>query len=764
MAKRLKTRVKTRGARQNEGRLPTREDVLAFIESSQDRVGKREIARHFQVKGGDRKALKELIGEMTADGLLVGNRKSFTQPGHLPPVAVLEIKEIDRAGDLIAEPAVWDNEAGERPRVVITHSSARGEDGRARQPVGPGDRALVRLERLDEVGENGALYEGRVIRRLVRETRRLLGIYRDAGPRGGVIEPVERKALKSWSVNKGDENGAKDGDLVEFDTQRTGHRAASARVLKVLGNPDDQRQVSLIAVHAHGLPVEFPEPVLEELATLGTPTLEGREDLRDLPLITIDPADARDHDDAVYACPDDASDNEGGHVVIVAIADVSFYVRPGSRLDREAQLRANSIYFPDRVVPMLPEKISNDLCSLKEGKDRPCLAVRMVFDRSGAKKSHTFMRAMMRSHAGLSYQDAQAAFDGEPGAAAAALMEPALTPLWAAYQALAKGRDTRQPLELDLPERRVRLDEAGRVAGIDIPDRLDAHRLIEEFMIQANVAAAESLENAHAPVVYRAHEKPSREKLKGLSDFLETLDLRLPKAANLKPQHFNTILRQAKLLPVPELVNEVILRSQAQAEYATENAGHFGLNLRRYAHFTSPIRRYADLLVHRSLIRALKLGPGGLTDDQSAQLATIAQAISVTERKAMAAERETMDRLMADYLSEQVGAEFKGRISGVTTSGLFVRLAETGADGFIPASTLGDDYYHYVEAQHALVGDRHQRAYRLGDAVDVRLVEALPFAGALRFEMLSEGRTGHVSLAKGWRSRGRTRTRGPRRR
>jgi ribonuclease R len=753
LAKRLKTRVKGRRPVDHDGRLPTREDILAFIEGSQDKAGKREIARHFQVKGSDRKALKELLNEMTAEGLLVGNRKTFTQPGHLPPVAVLEVKELDAAGELIAEPIVWDSQAGPRPAVMITGTNARGEDGSAPRPVGPGDRVLVRLERLDEPTEGGALYEGRLIRRLAREKRRLLGIYRDTGARGGLIEPVDRKALKAWSVNKGDENGAKDGDLVEFDTQRTGHRAASARVLKALGNPDDQRQVSLIAVHAHGLPVEFPEPVLNELGSLETPSLEGREDLRALPLLTIDPADARDHDDAVHAAPDDDPGNDGGHVVIVAIADVAFYVRPGSRLDREAQLRANSIYFPDRVVPMLPERISNDLCSLKEGQDRPCLAVRMVFDRSGSKKSHKFMRAMMRSHAGISYEEAQAAFDGNPGAACEPLMKTALEPLWAAYQALCKARYKRQPLDLDLPERRVRLDDDGRVAGIDIPERLEAHRLIEEFMIQANVAAAESLEESHAPIVYRAHEKPSREKLKGLSDFLETLDLRLPKAANLKPQHFNTILRQAKLLPVPDLVNEVILRAQAQAEYATENAGHFGLNLRRYAHFTSPIRRYADLLVHRSLIRALKLGPGGLTDEQASQMTSIAQAISVTERKAMAAERETMDRLMADYLSEQVGAEFKARISGVTSSGLFVRLRETGADGYIPASSLGDDYYHYVEEQHALVGDRTQRAYRLGDEVDVRLVEALPFAGALRFDMLSEGRKGHVSLAKGWRGR-----------
>ncbi len=506
-------------------------------------------------------------------------------------------------------------------------------------------------------------------------------------------------------------------------------------------------------MHAHGIPDDFPESVIEETKRLEPPAMAGRTDLRDVPLLTIDPVDARDHDDAVYAEPDTDPKNKGGFIVIVAIADVAHYVRPATRLDREAQLRGNSVYFPDRVVPMLPEKISNDLCSLRELEERPCLAVRMIFDAEGEKRSHTFLRAMMRSAAKLSYQEAQAAIDGKPSPKCEPLMERALKPLWAAYDVVARARDKRGPLDLDLPERKIVLDDQGRVARVMTPERLTAHRLIEEFMIQANVAAAETLEAKKTPCVYRVHDAPSKEKLKNLSDFLETLDLKLPPAGQLKPAAFNKVLAQAKTLPVPDLVNEVVLRSQAQAEYAISNIGHFGLNLARYAHFTSPIRRYADLLVHRALVRALGFGIGGLEDNEVPRLADIARSISDAERRAMAAERETVDRLIATHLADRVGATFDGRIAGVTRSGLFVKLKETGADGFVPISTLGRDFFNHDETSHALIGSRTGVAFRLGDQVTVRLVEAIPTAGALRFEMLSEGKRGQVRPMKGLRVR-----------
>jgi len=735
---------------QRQGKLPGKDDILAFIKASPAKVGKREIARAFGISGAERLELNRLLARLTQDGTLAGNRKSFRKTGSLPPVAVLEVTGRDEDGDLIAKPAVWEGAESERPSVLLPAHQARGPQADVEAEIGVGDRILARITELKDADVEGFRFEAQPIKRLPREKRRLLGIYRAHRHGGGTIEPIDRKQLRSWSIQKGDEGPGKDGDLVRFDLAPKGrHHVPQARILETLGNPQDQRQISLIAVHTHGIPDDFPESVIKESETLPAPKLQGRTDLRGLPLVTIDPPDARDHDDAVFAEPDANPANQGGWVVVVAIADVAHYVRSGTKLDREAQVRGNSVYFPDRVVPMLPERISNNLCSLIEGEDRPCLAVRMVIDRSGNKKSHTFLRGMMRSAAKLSYQEAQAAIDGKPSEKCRPLMETALRPLWAAYAAMAQARDRRQPLDLDLPERKIVLDEAGRVARVVVPERLAAHRLIEELMIQANVAAAEALEGKRAPVVYRIHDQPSKEKLKSLREFLDSLDIRMAPQGALRPEHFNRILARAKTMPVPELVNEVVLRSQSQAEYNVDNIGHFGLNLRRYAHFTSPIRRYADLIVHRALIRAARLGADGLQDGEIPRLPDIAKAISDAERRAMAAERETVDRLIATHLADRVGATFTGRIAGVARSGLFVRLADTGADGFVPVSSLQGDFYHHIEALHALTGKRTGETFSLGDPVEVRLVEAIPSAGALRFEMLSEGKRKRVATMRG---------------
>jgi ribonuclease R len=725
--------------------LPSKHAILEFIKTAQDKSpGKREIARAFSVKAGDRVALKQLLAEMAEEGLIEGNRKGFKEPGALPPVAVLEIVARDEEGELIAE--ATGREAGEmRERVLVL--PWRGA-ARAREPaLGEGDRILAQLTRLEEPDTAGYRYEAEPIKRLPKEKRRQLGIFRARAKGGGVIDPVDRKELKEWPIAPGDEGQAKEGDLVRFDLARSRGRYSvpQARVVETLGNPQDQRKISLIAVHALGIPDEFPPAVIAEAEKLREAKPDGRADLRALPLVTIDPADARDHDDAVHAAPDTDPRNKGGWILYIAVADVAHYVEAGTRLDREARLRGNSVYFPDRVVPMLPERISNDLCSLREGEERACLAVRLVVDRHGNKRSQTLLRGLMRSAAKLAYEEAQAAIDGRPSAKCKPLLATALQPLWGAYAALAAARDRREPLGLDLPERKVLLDRAGRVERIVVPQRLTAHRLIEEFMIQANVAVAEILEAKRAPVVYRVHDAPSQEKIVSLREFLDSLDLKLPSATTLRAGDFNKLLRRARSLPVADLVNEVVLRSQSQAVYAADNIGHFGLHLARYAHFTSPIRRYADLIVHRSLIRALGLGAGGLSEIESAQLKDIAQEISDAERRAMAAERETTDRLIAGYLAERVGAEFGARISGTTRVGLFVRLDDTGADGFVPAATL-NDYYRHDEAIHALVGDRTGDVYRLGDTVRVRLVEAVPSAGALRFEMLSPGTPGGRGL------------------
>ncbi len=742
-------------------KLPGKDDILEFIKQAPAKVGKREIARAFGIRGEERLDLNRVLAGMRGEGTLVGNRKGLAKKGGLPSVTVLEVTGRDEDGDLIAKPAVWEDE-GERPLVLLPAHQARGPQADIEAEIGIGDRILARITELSEADVEGYRFEAAPIKRLPREKRRMLGIFRANRHGGGTIEPIDRKQLRSWSICKGDEGQAKDGDLVRFDLARKGrHHVPQARVMETIGNPDDQRQISLIAVHTHAIPDDFPESVIAESKSLEPPKLQGRTDLRALPLVTIDPPDARDHDDAVFAEPDADPANANGWVVIVAIADVAHYVRPGTKLDREAQVRGNSVYFPDRVVPMLPERISNDLCSLREGEDRPCLAVRLVIDKTGNKKSHTFLRAMMRSAAKLSYQEAQAAIDGKPSEKCRPIMERVLEPLWAAYAAVAQARDRRQPLDLDLPERKILLDEAGRVARVVVPERLAAHRLIEEFMIQANVAAAEALEAKRAPVVYRIHDQPSKEKLKSLREFLESLDIKLAPQGTLKPEQFNRILARAKSMPVPELINEVVLRSQSQAEYNVDNIGHFGLNLRRYAHFTSPIRRYADLIAHRALIRALRLGAGGLADSEIPRLPEISKSISEAERRAMAAERETVDRLIAAHLADRIGATFSGRVAGVARSGLFVRLADTGADGFVPVSSLQGDFYNHVEALHALVGKRTGETFSLGDAVEVRLVEAIPSAGALRFEMLSEGRKTRVATmraapkrpAKRWKRR-----------
>ncbi len=648
---------------------------------------------------------------------------------------MLDVVGQDADGELLAEPTEWEAaDHGPPPRIALLPQRSRD----AGPVAGIGDTVLAKLTRVDQ--EDGApAWIGHVVKVLPRKATRIVGLFRAFEGGGGRIEPVDKKSLgKEWRVRAGDEGAAEDGDLVALDVPRAGRLGAPfARVREVIGSLASEKAVSIIAIFAHGIPHVFRRDALAEADAANPPTLAGREDWRGLPLVTIDPADAKDHDDAVHAASDTDTANPGGFVVTVAIADVAAYVRPGSALDREARERGNSVYFPDRVVPMLPERISNDMCSLKPGVPRAALAVRLIIGADGSKRGHSFHRVLMRSAAKLTYPQAQAAIDGHPDDATGPLLAPVLEPLWAAYRALRVARDHRSPLDLDLPERKLLLTRDGYVDRVIVPPRLDAHRLIEEMMIQANVAAAETLEAKRVPLIYRVHDAPSPEKLNALREFLKTLDISIAKTGNLRPAQFNQILKRVKGAANETLVNEVILRSQAQAEYARDNYGHFGLNLRRYAHFTSPIRRYADLVVHRALIRALALGTDGLTDREVADLEETAAQISTAERRAMHAERDTVDRLIAHFLSAQIGATFAGKINGVTRAGLFVTLTETGADGFVPASTIGNEYFRLDEPRRAVVGDRTGTTYRLGDAIEVRLVEAQPVAGALRFEIIS---------------------------
>ncbi len=685
---------------------------------------KRDLARVLGVKGSDRIALKRILKELEEDGSIAGNRRrGYAPPGAIPDVTVLEITGQDADGELLARPQKWDSN-DEPPRIIVVPE--RNASGAA---LGRGERVLARLTR-----EDGG-YEARVIKRLGASAHKVLGVL-TATPSGLRLAPIDRKSRTEFAVDERDRGGAENNELVVAEP--LAGRAQGfprAKVVERLGSMNAPRTVSLIAIHAHGIPTEFPKEVVEEAERAAPPELRGRTDLRAIPLLTIDPDDARDHDDAVWAGPDDDPKNPGGYVALVAIADVAHYVTPGSALDREAYKRGNSAYFPDRVVPMLPEHLSADLCSLKEGVDRACLAVRMVFDKSGKKRRHEFLRGVMRSAARLTYRRAQLAFDGKPDPDMSAVAKATLKDVWDCYQVLTQERRQRDPLDLDLPERRIILGADGKVASIAYRERLESMKLIEEFMVLANVAAAEALEQKKTPLIYRVHEQPSKEKLFGFGDFLRTIGINFAKGQVLKPGVFNRILGQAKGGAHEAVMNDVVLRTQAQAVYAPVNVGHFGLNLARYAHFTSPIRRYADLVVHRALVRAHHFGDDGLTDREMGRLGEIAEHISMTERRAMAAERDSTDRYVAAYMEDRVGAIFDARITGVTRFGLFVRLAESGAEGLLPVRALGTEFFKHDEKAHALVGDRTRTAYKLGDIVAVRLAEAAPLTGGLRFDL-----------------------------
>ena len=698
-------------------RIPSKAEVLAYVEDNPTKATKRDIARAFGIKGAAKIDLKALLRELQDEGHLAKRRRSLREPGTLPPVSVLRVAGPDADGDLLAEAAEWDGE-GDPP--VIRVIPKEGDPA-----LGGGDRILARLQK---VGEG---YEARLIRRIGTNPRRILGVFRK-GAEGGRIVPISKGDGKEWRVPPGAAHGARDGELVEGEGMGPRNRLGlpSARVIERLGDPSAPKAVSLIAIHQHGIPDDFPDAAIAEADAATPATPEGREDLRDLPLVTIDPSDARDHDDAVWA------HREGdGHVVWVAIADVAAAVPEGSALDREARKRGNSTYFPDRVVPMLPDVLSGDLCSLHEGVDRAVIAVRMVIDARGEKTAHSFHRAIMRSAASLHYEEVQAAVDGETSERTAPLMEEVIEPLYAAYRALRAAREAREPLELDLPERRIVLSEEGEVESVAAKDRLDAHRLIEEMMVLANVAAAEELEARRTPLIYRVHEEPEPERLEALRETAEAAGLRLAKGQVLRTASLNRLLDQAAGREDAELITMSVLRSMQQAYYSPRNFGHFGLALRAYAHFTSPIRRYADLVVHRALARAHGW-EGGLSDEAIEGLEATAEHISETERRSMAAERDTVDRYLAAFLADRVGAQMEGVISGVQRFGLFVRLEGSGADGLIPIRSLGSEYWHHDGERGVLTGSESGRELGIGQRVTVVLTEAVPVTGGLMLELV----------------------------
>ncbi|WP_375640806.1 MULTISPECIES: ribonuclease R [unclassified Bartonella] len=712
-------------------KLPNKEEIISFINENPDRSNKREIAKAFNLKGNSRIWLKDILRALKDQNLISKQRKREINKGKLPPVALVKISERDKDGGFIAQPLEWEDTP--KPNIEI-HSFHHIKGG----SVGVGDHVLVKVFR--NKNSQNPPYRGRIIRKIELSPKSAFGIVRKLENNQWRLDPIDRKT-NELIVEMSPDMKIETGDLVEVEIKKnTGYGLKSAQVKNVLGHIKSEKTLSMIALLSKGIPYIFPESVLEQVKHIKAAKMDNREDWRQLPFITIDPPDAKDHDDAVYATKDKDPANNDGWIIIVAIADVSYYIKTGSALDKEALKRGNSVYFPDTVVPMLPERLSHDLCSLHEGKERPALAVRMIFDANGNKRKHSFHRTMIRVRAKLSYQEVQLAIEGNINEKIAPLFESILHPLWEAYACLKTARNCRQPLELEIAEKKIILDQNGSIQDVVSEEHLEAHRLIEEFMIQANIAASETLKQHHQPLIYRIHEKPSLAKQEILRSFLQSLGISLSKSAELTSARLNRILEKVAHTEQQELINQVILRSQSQAEYNPKNSGHFGLNLQNYTHFTSPIRRYADLIIHRALIKALKLGNDQLTDTQEQNLAEIATQVSLYERRAMMAERETIDRLVAHYLMNKIGRIFTGRISGVTKAGLFISLDKLNTDGFVHISTLKNDYYHFDEAQHVLVGQRSHKGYQLSDVVEVKLITVQPFAGALCFELLTKPR------------------------
>jgi ribonuclease R len=706
----------------NRADLPDRDALLAFVREKKDAVTLRDVQRAFGFRSAARRLVQDTLNQLAGEGAIERIRgQIYRARRRLPEVAVFEITRVDANGDMFGRIAERGAEDGLELLVVPgRHAPARG------------DRVLARL-----VQRDGGAPRAQILRPLERTAEFVVGVFEGEHRGGGTIRPADRRLRDRPVVHAGDRGGAEHGELVRAELVRERPLGPPrARVVERLGPAYGPRAASLIVVHQHGIPVEFSKEARAEAERAKPVQLDNRADLREMPLVTIDGADARDFDDAVFATPDEDPDNRGGWRITVAIADVAHYVRPGSALDHAARERGNSVYFPDRVVPMLPEELSNDLCSLRPHEDRACMAAHMRIDAEGEMFEHRFERGLMRSAARLTYEQLQRAQDGAPDDVTGPLIERAIRPLYGAYAALAAARARRSVLELDLPERKIELDAHGRVARISTPKRLDSHRLIEEFMILANVAAAEALEAMRQPCMYRIHEPPDLAKLEALRPVLKELGASLP-PAGLRARDFNRVLEQTRDSPHRRMVHELILRAQSQAQYSPVNRGHFGLALRRYAHFTSPIRRYSDLLVHRALLGPG--APGGIGRHDAAGWVDLGEAISKAERRAMAAERDANDRYIAAYLSDRIGAEFEGTVNGVQRFGLFVTLDETGADGLLPVGALPRDYYRHDPDRHALTGRATGRSFHLGDAVTVRLAEADAITGTLAFDFV-----GHV--------------------
>jgi ribonuclease R len=709
--------------------LPTKQDLLLWLKDNPNKVSKREIAKAFSITGSYKIGLKKLILDLENEREARSKSNSESFISVIPSTVICIVKGPDKDGDIFLDLLDW-SEGEEIPKIFYFERSGS-------IPVSVGDRILCELTKVEGKDYH---YEAKLRRRISKtnNSSKIIGVFRVSSS-GGTLEALSKRLNTIWTIPRNAVNGSVDGDIVEAEQTSPKSRfgMSKARVISILGKTDDSKAISLIAIHEHSIVNEFSKETLSEAVNSAPVTLVDRDDLRHIPFVTIDPADARDHDDACYVELDLDVENKGGFIVWIAIADVAHYVQPNSLLDGEARNRGNSTYFPDRVVPMLPENLSADLCSLHEGEDRPCLALKMILDSGGKKTSQQFFRGLMRSRGSLVYREVQEAIDGNPSKKIQPILESILKPLYKCYEVLQNTTKERGPLILDLPERKILLDDSGKVASIEFLDRLDAHKVVEELMILANVAAAEELFNNKSYFLYRIHEEPEKEKVNTLREIVKSCGLSFSKGQVLKTHHLNSLLCNAKETEYSELVSMSILRSMPQAYYGAQPIGHFGLALRRYTHFTSPIRRYADLVTHRAIIETINRGQNPLYEFDPVELEAIGESISICERKSMLAERDTVDRYLAAFFSDRLGLEVLGTISGVARFGIFVKIDESGADGLVPVSTIGNEYFRYNREKQVLVAERTGLVLGLGKRVLVRLVETNALTGGLTLQLIS---------------------------
>jgi ribonuclease R len=718
--------------------IPSREQILAALETAGRPLEPKALFGALDIDSAEvRDALGNRLRAMIRDGQIIANRRGhYCLVGHIGLVTGIVTGHRDGYGFVTPDGGGDDIYLPPREMREAMH----------------GDKVAVRIARTDERGRA----EGKLVEVLARNTREIVGRFvRESGI--GFVIPDNRRFSQSVAVPPAGAKGVKPGDIVVVELTEPPSRDTQpiGRVIENLGEGGAPGVETEIAIRAHGLPFRWPDEVLAEAEAWGDrvrPSAKrDREDLRELPLVTIDGADAKDFDDAVWCDPDGS-----GWRVIVAIADVSAYVSPAGALDVEARERGTSVYFPRKVIPMLPENLSNGLCSLNPGVDRLCMVCDMRVTSGGKVREARFYEGLMRSAARLTYDEVAGILvegDAELRRRYAKVL-PQLEQLHAVWRVLARARERRGAVDFDLPEVAMVFDPKGHVARVEPRHRNDAHRIIEECMIAANVEAARFLEKHKIPTLYRVHAPPEEDRLGSLKEFLGAFGLSLPTRERLEPRHLSALVREVAGRPDADLIETVILRSMSAAAYQPENIGHFGLALERYAHFTSPIRRYPDLLVHRAIRHILRGGKLGDFTHGTQEMEGLGRHCSATERRADEATREAMDWLKCEFMLDRVGEEFDVIVTGVVDFGLFVQIPEFQIDGLVHISSLGGDYYQRDPVHQRLIGEHTGRVFRLSDPLRVRLLRVSLEDRKIDFELAEEP----AQVVKGRRGR-RARTR-----